>query len=219
MNLTFTMKLFYFVEQNTNLVWMANKEEIRDELVQTARSVFARYGFRKTTMEDIAQAAGKGKSTLYYYFNNKEEIFRAVVEYEGNLLKNELLDVINDSDRDARQMLYDYVIIRWKGFGKLVNLYETMKKDFLNNYAFIQKYRRVYDDFEVKSMDAILRKGIADGQFTIAADDREAVAFTIVLAMKSLEIPVFAENKFDNLESRLNALLNVLFYGIVNPKN
>jgi AcrR family transcriptional regulator len=198
---------------------MANKEEIRDELVQTARSVFARYGFRKTTMEDIAQAAGKGKSTLYYYFNNKEEIFRAVVEYEGNLLKNELLDVINDSDRDARQMLYDYVIIRWKGFGKLVNLYETMKKDFLNNYAFIQKYRRVYDDFEVKSMDAILRKGIADGQFTIAADDREAVAFTIVLAMKSLEIPVFAENKFDNLESRLNALLNVLFYGIVNPKN
>jgi len=198
---------------------MANKDEIRDELVQTARGVFARYGFRKTTMEDIAQAAGKGKSTLYYYFKNKEEVFRAVVEYEGNLLKNELLDVINDPKRDARQILHDYVIIRWKGFDKLVNLYETMKKDFLNNYEFIQKYRRVYDDLEVKFMDVILQKGIADGQFKIAEEDREAVAYTIVLAMKALEIPVFAENKFDNLETRLNALLNVLFYGIVNHRN
>ncbi len=33
-------------------------------------------------MEDIAKAAGKGKSTLYYYYTSKDEIFNAVIEDE-----------------------------------------------------------------------------------------------------------------------------------------
>ena len=59
------------------------KEEVRTHIVGVARKIFTRYGFRKTTMEEIAAASRKGKSSIYYYFKSKEEIFRAVVEREA----------------------------------------------------------------------------------------------------------------------------------------
>jgi AcrR family transcriptional regulator len=59
------------------------KEEItRREVVQAASRLFQRYGLVKTTMEDIARETGRGKSTLYYYFKSKDEIFDAVVNQE-----------------------------------------------------------------------------------------------------------------------------------------
>ena len=52
------------------------------EILSTAKNLFAQHGLKKTTMEDIANAMGKGKSTLYYYFPGKIEIFEAVVDEE-----------------------------------------------------------------------------------------------------------------------------------------
>ena len=50
----------------------------KQQIIEAAGVIFERYGFKKTTMDDIAYAAGKGKSSLYYYFKNKEQVFEAV---------------------------------------------------------------------------------------------------------------------------------------------
>ena len=50
------------------------KDEVREHLVQAARQVFMRYGFKKTALDDIAKEARKGKSTIYYYFKSKDEV-------------------------------------------------------------------------------------------------------------------------------------------------
>src|SRR5689334_7123092 len=55
------------------------KDPIREEILNGARDLFERFGFKKTTMEDIARQIGKSKSALYYYYKTKEEIFEAVV--------------------------------------------------------------------------------------------------------------------------------------------
>src|SRR5688572_30958068 len=55
------------------------KDPIRDEILNGARDLFERFGFKKTTMEDIARQIGKSKSALYYYYKTKEEIFEAVI--------------------------------------------------------------------------------------------------------------------------------------------
>ena len=43
------------------------KSEVRAEIIHVARKIFTRYGFKKTTMEEIAAASRKGKSSIYYY--------------------------------------------------------------------------------------------------------------------------------------------------------
>ena len=66
------------------------KSEVRAEIVDVARKIFTRYGFRKTTMDEIAWATRKGKSSIYYYFPGKEDIFKAVVEKEAGELQSRL---------------------------------------------------------------------------------------------------------------------------------
>jgi len=53
----------------------------RRELVTSAAGLFVRYGFRKTSMDDIARAAKVSRQGLYLHFRNKEDAFRAVIEH------------------------------------------------------------------------------------------------------------------------------------------
>ena len=57
----------------------------RQILIDAARSVFAKLGVAKATMNDIAEASNKGRRTLYTYFKSKEDVYMAVVSQELEL--------------------------------------------------------------------------------------------------------------------------------------
>ena len=65
----------------------------RQRLVDVARQLFAKNGLENTTMNDIAQASGKGRRTLYTYFKSKEDIYYAVIESELERLSDQLDEV------------------------------------------------------------------------------------------------------------------------------
>ncbi|GAA4331907.1 hypothetical protein GCM10023144_21160 [Pigmentiphaga soli] len=52
----------------------------RQHIVDAAIGVFLRYGYRRTTMADIAEAAGLTRPTLYLTFPDKEKVFKAVID-------------------------------------------------------------------------------------------------------------------------------------------
>jgi AcrR family transcriptional regulator len=92
---------------------MVEKEEIRSQIIDTARKIFSKYGFRKTTMEEIAQGIGKGKSSIYYYYPGKEEIYKAVIEKEAEILRDSILKAIGKVD-DPIEKFRVYVTVRMK---------------------------------------------------------------------------------------------------------
>lgn len=49
----------------------------RESILSTAQVQFSRYGFMRTSMEDIAKETDVSRASLYSYFENKEEIFRS----------------------------------------------------------------------------------------------------------------------------------------------
>jgi TetR/AcrR family transcriptional regulator, regulator of autoinduction and epiphytic fitness len=53
----------------------------RDAILTAATATFARFGYRKTSMDEVARAAGASRQGLYLHFPTKEELFRATVEY------------------------------------------------------------------------------------------------------------------------------------------
>ena len=57
---------------------MGNEKKAR--VVEAAESVFLRFGYRRTTMGDLAAAAGMSRPALYLVFCNKEEVFEAVLK-------------------------------------------------------------------------------------------------------------------------------------------
>jgi AcrR family transcriptional regulator len=71
------------------------EEEIKAEIKEAARHLFMKYGFFKTTMEDIAKAVKKGKSTLYYYYKSKDEVFLDVINQVAKSLLFNIREKVN----------------------------------------------------------------------------------------------------------------------------
>ncbi|HAE69069.1 MAG TPA: hypothetical protein DCG77_18130, partial [Sphingobacterium sp.] len=57
------------------------QENIKEEIILSSMKVFETYGFARVSMQDISKACGKGRSTLYYYFTSKMDVFDAIAEY------------------------------------------------------------------------------------------------------------------------------------------
>jgi AcrR family transcriptional regulator len=55
----------------------------KDEILDAATRCFARYGYEKTTMDDIGKLVGMNKVSLYYYFDGKEALFKAALGRES----------------------------------------------------------------------------------------------------------------------------------------
>lgn len=182
------------------------------QIVEKAQTVFARFGFRKTTMEEIAQAAHKGKSTLYHYFQNKEEIFRAVVEKEANQLKREINQAIT-RENNPRAQLRAYILTRMHALKNLANLYQAFQEDYLESYSFIERLRVGYDEYERTVIARILQTGVERGEFVI--DDLELMSYVIVIAFKGLEYPWAIAQDTTKIEENIDTLLHVFFYGLL----
>ncbi len=191
---------------------MGQREQTRDQIVKEAAIIFSHFGFRKTTMDDIARASNKGKSSLYYYFKSKEEVFEAVVEKEVVHLRKRLRLAINSSE-DPREKLKNYVLTRMQTIKEVVNLFAALKSDYLNNLDFVDKIRRKYDNEEIEMFREILEYGILRNYFQI--HDINLAAIGIVTAMKGMEPQLFEDDDKVEFEQRLVNIINILFYGIV----
>jgi AcrR family transcriptional regulator len=191
---------------------MVNKEEFKKKVIITAGQIFSRYGFKKTTMDEIAKAIRMGKSSIYYYFKSKEEIFEAVVLYEANILRNELTASIKSTDSPVDKMR-NYVFVRMKSFEKLSNYYNAIFDKNLDHFEFIESIRSRYDREELAILRLILYHGARRKVFTVA--NSEYTALAIQTTLKGLEVPLFWQKKEVNIENRLNAILDVLFNGIL----
>jgi len=191
---------------------MINKEEFRKKVILMAGQIFSRYGYKKTTMDEIARAMKMGKSSIYYYFESKEEIFEAVVLHEANILRNELTAAIKSEESPIEKMR-NYVFVRMKSFEKLSNYYNAIFDKNLDHYDFIETIREKYDREELAILRLILYLGARKKIFNVV--NSEYTAMAIQTTLKGLEVPLFWKKREVNIENRLNAILNVLFYGIV----
>jgi AcrR family transcriptional regulator len=189
------------------------KEEVRAHIVGVARKIFTRYGFRKTTMEQIAASSRKGKSSIYYYFKSKEEIFRAVVEKEADELKLKLDRTIRQDDAPIDK-LKTYILFRLHHVRSVENFYAALNDEYLSHMDFILEIRKSIDLEERQVVTEILEEGMKDGSFQVGSSEIGAIAITTM--MKGLELPLLLsdEHKKDRQEL-LEDLVRVLFYGII----
>ena len=194
---------------------MVNKEEYRTKIILTASRIFSHYGFRKTTMEEISKALKKGKSSIYYYFGSKEEIFEAVVLYEANQLRTRLTTAIKEVDSPTEK-LRNYIFVRMKSFEKLSNYYNAVFDKNLDHYEFIEKIRARYDRSELAMLRLLVYVGNHRGVFEI--EDSEYTAMAIQTMLKGMEVPLFWQKREIDIEARLDAILNLIFYGINKRK-
>ena len=190
------------------------KEQTKDKIMQVAAKMFSKYGFQKTTVDEIARAAHKAKGSVYYYYASKEDLFKAVVEQEINVLKAGLTRVIIDST-DANGMIRNYLMNRMILMKNATNYHETLKADFIESYEFLSQVRESFTRFEIEVMKGILDRGVREHAFQI--QDTLATSQVIILAIKAIEIPFYHQHRLSEYEQTIIELIDILVKGLGKP--
>jgi AcrR family transcriptional regulator len=67
--------------------------ETRDKIIKNASKLFAKKGFFKTTVDDIAQATSVAKGTVYLYFKNKQELYTATIDLHFSYALDKIAEI------------------------------------------------------------------------------------------------------------------------------
>jgi len=186
-------------------------DEKRRLLVRAVREVVQRVGPRKTTLEDIAEQARVSRSTVYYHFPNKGEMFRAVIDHEISALQDALAGAVSE-DATPDECLRTYVHTRAGLVRRLLTLYQVTT-DMAGEYMAMARSR--VDDFheaERLLLAGLLRAGRDQGRFTLTDPDR--LASVLQATLQGLFDLAFYEGR-DVPEEELDALIRTLIRGIL----
>ncbi|MCG8412473.1 MAG: TetR/AcrR family transcriptional regulator [Bacteroidales bacterium] len=194
---------------------LEKQKRVRQKIIVVASSVFNKYGFKKATIEDIAKTAGMGKSSIYYYFKSKEDIFEAVVEQEAIELNLELTEKVINTNDNPKEKVKNYVLIRMKFLKEMVNFFEALKDDYLRNLPFTIRIRKKYDKQEQQMLSKIFNEGVSQDIFYL--NNIEFTALALVTFLKGLEssLIINEEMEYADLEENLDRILEVIFHGIL----
>ena len=195
---------------------MDKQEIIEQDIINGAKKLMQQYGLKKTTMEDIAKAAGKSKSTLYYYCKDKEEIFDRVINLEIDEFFNAVKTAVNKQS-DAISMLKTYIVTKVKTLREKINLYTfavendlqgRLNKEFTN-------LRNRYDNEEKKMISSILTKGVETSLFKKEiTQEIDVLSELLVSCVRGIEMDIITHNKNKALTDKADLLVEMLIKGI-----
>lgn len=144
---------------------MKSKDKIaKKEIIQKAQQLFKKYGLKKTTMDEIAEACGKAKSTLYHYFKNKEQIFDEVVHAELTALRVIVKDKV-ESKKTISEKLSTYFLEFHQEIISKANLYSGVKNELKNEKKSAEIFHHLLV-FETGFITRILEDGFESEEFS-----------------------------------------------------
>ena len=144
---------------------IAEKDEIvKNEILSQAQKLFQQYGLKKTTMDEIALACRKAKSTLYHYFNSKNEVFDAVIEMEILNLRQYVKSKVEEH-KTMVDKIETYILEFHREAIHRSNLYRIIKQDFAITEVYAKKLFLRMMEFEQKYIIRILEDGYDSGEY------------------------------------------------------
>jgi AcrR family transcriptional regulator len=189
--------------------------EVKSLIVESATKFFSKFGFYKTTMDEIAKHIHKAKGVLYYYYKSKEELFNEVLKQELNIVKLELKKII-DNDGDSLIMLKTYLLTRLKLLHKSVNYHETLKADFFEKYHFVKDVRDDFDEFERTQLTHIIKKGKKEGYLDVK--NINSTVNIMMMVINGIEIPLFLQDKYAEYENTIDELASMIVNSLRTQK-
>lgn len=180
-------------------------------LIEVARQLFAKNGKKEVTMNDIAEASKKGRRTLYTYFNNKEEIYKAVIDKELDTILERLL-VVSKQDAEPDIKLTNHILTHLDAVKDVVNRNGSLRADFFHDIYEVERKRRKIDVKEIALIRAIIAEGVEKNIFKRM--DLNLSSIIIFYAIKGLEVPYIRQNISSEFEKSKNSIVEFVFQGI-----
>jgi AcrR family transcriptional regulator len=197
---------------------MAN-EKFREQVLDAAQKLFREKGLGIVTMEDVARAVGKGKSTLYYYFKSKEEIFNAVLETEMNSVIMESIRQVS-LKKGILNQLVAFGVTKFEMARKRRSLFKAMEAGLdaeafskyeeakkIIHHKYVQKEKQVLQQLLVTAMEhAEIRK--------MNNTKLDEVIFIFLSSLRGINREFFVHGSSENGEQMIAVLCQLFYDGL-----
>jgi len=189
------------------------KDPIREEILLGARDLFERFGFKKTTMEDIARQIGKSKSALYYYYKTKEEIFEGVILNEIEATHNMVAEAVKKEETAANKFRRLFTSLL-EGVKQKANKF-SFKSDLYENHFLFESIVRKRDSYIEELIKDILILGISQRDVKMMNNAEMSLwASMINITLKATANKIFLEDDFNLSGSQLVFIADTFFNGV-----
>lgn len=197
----------------------AVSQDTRLAILHAARQRFLHYGYKKTTIDEIAAAAGVGKGTVYLYFAGKEEILLTIVnEVKRNvtLQMRAIAASLAAPEEKLRQMILARILSVYDATNASAHGVEIVGEMLRPQ---LMACGREEHQAQLALMADVLREGFRQGKFTVPENDFHRAAEHLSIAFVSFFPPYASPCHSDlgcraSFESRASSLFEFLMQGL-----
>ncbi len=191
------------------------KQEKLDSILDTAKKMFARYGLRKTTVEEMASMARVAKATIYNYFGTKDQVYLEVLRREMDEIEEKISSSVAQEVLPGDK-LTTFVKAKFRYMRQAINILNLDREGIEKLLPSAESIRNELFDREVNIIHSILKQGVEKGIFYL--NDLLLTARAIAHALRGFELNWLVQESEEKIEHYLDELMAILFYGLMSEK-
>ena len=192
---------------------MKNIEEVRNDIIAAAEKHFSLLGFEKTTLDDITGENGRTKTSIYYHFKNKHEIFKSVIEKEFESVRDRLQKVLEHSSDNHIESMKEYLRTRLESIKEQGAYRRFASSRFAMGDNPVSKVvneaRSTFDDWERMTLSASISNGIAAGVIPDSISP-DVFSRTLINILKALEVQLFNSSDKSEVEQTYIGMIDLI---------
>ncbi|SNS42189.1 transcriptional regulator, TetR family [Noviherbaspirillum humi] len=202
--------------------WERRKDARPQELLAAALDLFVERGYAATRLDDVAARAGVSKGTLYLYFANKEELFKAMIRENMLPVLGEAESAIEHFEGHSAILFREIVLGWWERIGNtpLSGITKLMMAESSN----FPEVARFYHDEVISRANAMvasmLERGMQRGEFRRVDPEQVTqivVAPMLMLMMSKHSFAFCRQGKPLSVQAYLDSFIDVMLNGLVIP--
>ena len=198
---------------------IVKEDLIQQQILQAAKRLFQVHGLYKVTVDDVAKAVGKGRSSLYYYYKSKDEIFEAVMDIEISEMIAAITRAVDEAP-GIEQKINAFcttklnVLREKRGFFSVLDA--GMDADAMSHF---NQTRVTHHNLIIKRegilLNRILAEAIENNELRpINEADMEMVVFVLLSSIHGLKREMITLNNWEDIGRAVNALTRMVLYGL-----
>ncbi|MEO0001582.1 MAG: hypothetical protein RL766_1628 [Bacteroidota bacterium] len=188
--------------------------DIRERIINQAKSLFMRLGIRSVSMDDICSQLGISKKTIYQHFKDKDELVDIVLQEEIAVMQKEAIGCCLPS-KDAVDEIFNTMQLITKQMGNMnpVVLVDLHKYHFTSFQQFMQHKNTFLLDIISKN----LKRGIAEGYYRQDLQVEILARYRLESMMLAFNMDIFPTSRYNLAEVSIAIIENFL-YGLATEK-
>ncbi|WP_187774774.1 TetR/AcrR family transcriptional regulator [Pedobacter sp. BS3] len=182
-----------------------------EQILQAALQLYLRHGLKKVTMDDVSKVIGKSRSTLYYYYKNRDEIFEAVMDALIREVLDEITRTVDQADT-VENKIRAFCLAKIKTSEDRRPVFTAMEAgmdaDEISRHAKTMSgvHRRLMKA-EAELLKKVLTTGVKNSQIRpLRPKEQDMLIFILLSGIRGIRREMRHENNFSNLKPAVDTL-------------